>query len=129
MDALITFMRAQLDADERAAQALAGATRFIDRRPDFYGVGGPAADAYWDHFVPSRALAEVGAKRQVLGHLEMWLKGHDPERADEFPGTTGGVGAMLTVVRTLALGYADRPGYREEWRPREETDHGLRSDA
>jgi ATP-dependent helicase HrpA len=78
MDALITFMRAQLDADERAAQALAGATRFIDRRPDFYGVGGPAAnlgEAFADLLAIARKEVDPGVRvtmGDVLKTLTAW---------------------------------------------------------
>jgi hypothetical protein len=56
--------------------------------------------ARWD---PARVLAEVDAKRQILDlATDVTEMSHDT--AD-------------TMIRLLALPYADRPGYREEWRP------------
>jgi hypothetical protein len=62
---------------------------------------------------PARVLAEVDAKRRILADYERYarerrraMNGWDPEARNPSP-----------IVRYLALPYADRPGYREEWRP------------
>lgn len=47
---------------------------------------------------PDRVLAECEAKREILD-------------------VTRGTYSSDLVRRLLALPYADRPGYREEWRP------------
>lgn len=65
--------------------------------------------ARWD---PAHVLAEVGAKRRILDEFEA------ADAAAEFPNLDGGRAEGLgRAVRLLALSYADRPGYREEWRP------------
>lgn len=79
---------------------------------------------------PARVLAEVEAKRRIMAI-------HN-RRADAFPALAGGpfdnccdgcgfegpcedpVTEDINdcpILRLLALPYADRPGYREEWRP------------
>ncbi|KND45358.1 DUF6221 family protein [Streptomyces stelliscabiei] len=57
--------------------------------------------AVWD---PARVLREIDAKRRIVDRYA-WLREH---------GDTGGTEWVLPL---LALPYADRPGYREEWRP------------
>lgn len=58
---------------------------------------------------PARVLREVEAKRLILA----WCVRMDPEP------NVGGVlaGEARRITRWLALPYADRDGYREEWRP------------
>ncbi|MEV4197029.1 DUF6221 family protein [Micromonospora globbae] len=150
-DDLVTWLRQQLDDDERVAHsATAGpwwhnpgkawldaeAFEQYDRSKgeEFVGYGespfsgcvaatGPASHAQSmadaEHIArhdPARVLAEVAAKRRILDeHFEASL------------GDTGvGAGDCTTctnyawpcpTVRLLALPYADRPGYRPEWRP------------
>lgn len=90
MDELVTWLRARLDDDERVARA---ATYWGD-----LPLGHLASDleAHLIHWMPPRVLAEVEAKRRIL---------------DAYEDETG------YLLRLLALPYADRPGYREEWRP------------
>ncbi|MFH8792220.1 DUF6221 family protein [Streptomyces sp. NPDC017941] len=72
--------------------------------------------AKWD---PARVLREIDAKRQILRDLknaEVTLAAAGSE------GTvhdlmTGAANTLRRTVRLLAAPYADRPGYREEWRP------------
>jgi hypothetical protein len=74
--------------------------------------------ARWD---PARVLAEVDAKRRILDEVVEDATGLDmsvdldrrTRPRDEV--TEPYLGDVL--VRLLALPYADRPGYREEWRP------------
>ena len=124
MDDLIAWLRAQLDEDERVAQ----------EQPPFpwRAVGDevwasdnyPVADAFalssnqTRHVAafialhdPARVLREVESKRLLLNQFE--LRGNSV-RATVVP-STGGVWDDL--LRLLALPFADRPGYREEWRP------------
>lgn len=63
---LIAVIERGLEADERAARALDGATRMLGGKPDFTGQGGPAAEAFWSHVTPPRILAEVESKREIL---------------------------------------------------------------
>jgi hypothetical protein len=114
MDELIAFLRAQLDEDERVALAASGFYDDRDLSAELVEEGfdrevGDLA-AYWD---PARVLAEVEAKRRILGE-------HRPVEAGDVPGL-----AMCFVdnevmpcdhVRWLAQPYAGREGWREEWR-------------
>lgn len=59
--------------------------------------------AEWVSGVADRVLAECEAKRRIVEHCE-------PDPLTKSPGDE-------YVLRLLALPYADRPGYREEWRP------------
>lgn len=63
----------------------------------------------------ARVLAECDAKRRIVEEStkEAWVieQGHRTEW------TEGGQAARGTVLRFLALPYADHPDYREEWRP------------
>jgi hypothetical protein len=63
----------------------------------------------WD---PARVLREIDAKRQIIEQHKRYaaerrrmMGGWDPQ-TDDSP-----------ILAALAAVYADRPGYREEWRP------------
>lgn len=74
-------------------------------------------ERYAEHIArwnPARVLAECDAKRRIVEEhakldvtrveaLSNWERGHQV--------------ALDKVLRLLALPYADRPRYREEWRP------------
>jgi peptide methionine sulfoxide reductase MsrB len=66
-----------------------------------------------------RVLAECDAKREIVTRYEFSCGQSDSHRAlgagDE--GWEKIAGALELCVRSLALPYADREGYREEWRP------------
>ena len=64
---------------------------------------------------PARVLREVESKRRILNEC---LKEVERETADgrRYPASTAWALAV-TTLRLLALPYADRPGYRREWRP------------
>lgn len=64
---------------------------------------------------PDRLLAECDAKRRIIDEHAAALA----NRKDH-PDDLAGAGWLLGTVRALkllALPYADREGYREEWRP------------
>ncbi|MEU9670372.1 DUF6221 family protein [Streptomyces bobili] len=124
MDDLVQWLRAQLDEDERIARAAEGDPVFdgtgivVERNlaPGFpdrvAGLISPVATHIARHD-PARVLREIDAKRQALDHYE------ECARAGK-----GGVaayrmaaGAVAMQIAIMALPYADRPGYREEWRP------------
>ncbi len=121
---LVAFLRARLDEDEQTARAaqpapwirhdhVAGvhaddatdgrpygsAVADCRRVPDGYGV--PNAEHIIRH-APDRVLVEVEAKRRMIE--DAW-GGPDHEDMWEYH------------LKLLALPYADRPDYREEWRP------------
>ncbi|MET8278287.1 DUF6221 family protein [Micromonospora sp. NPDC005174] len=133
MDDFVIWLRVQLDDDERVAKIAA------DRYPHWattdegdvvqVGTGGSGylANGPWgtslfevgEHIArhdPARVLAEVDAKRRILdihhddGHGDCDGCGLDAiglhvHQLDECP-----------TLLALALAYADRPGYRDEWR-------------
>jgi hypothetical protein len=63
--------------------------------------------AEWD---PARVLREIDAKREAIRLAE---------RAHDYHETfmNGFASAMEGALRLFGLAYADRPGYRMEWRP------------
>lgn len=71
---------------------------------------------------PARVLREIDAKRQLLDEHQDVNDGSCGTCVDAKWGypTHGGSSPQRCPCRTLrllALPYADRPGYREEWRP------------
>lgn len=138
-DDLVQFLRARLDEDERAARDAGGKPwaweqHYGDMCNDptcEYGelatddtvlmdVHGYDVKAPWqgaDHIArhdPARVLAEVDAKRQMLGGLLPELESSDGSILGEWNVDPDTAGALLRLV---ALPYADHPDYREEWRP------------
>jgi hypothetical protein len=147
---LMTWLRVELDEDERALQqalvseapdevwwkdeddrgpsclsiSIAGPKRF--RR--VWSPGGDDELLEWGWVVASNAqqlfsldqvrerLADVNAKRCVLDAYEMWADSDDDDH-EHAQTAADSANALLVAVRLLALPYADRPGYREEWRP------------
>lgn len=155
MNELATWLRAQLDEDERVVRGATGGTWEVG--PTFGGhdnrvyvrAEGDLIDSIgtcviagqipnvpqWrgnaEHiarFSPARVLAEVEAKRRILDE-------HEPVgTTGDYSGSTPTVSTVCmtchevglryaheewpcTTLRLLALPYADRPGYRDEWRP------------
>jgi hypothetical protein len=135
MDELVEWLRAQLDEDGRILRAASwcddadswraavsqygtpsrpdgprwyvedsledGVITTVD--PQASGDEGVARHiAEWD---PARVLREIDAKRRALGRINSHaaVMGRDEVHDD--------------LLRLLALPYADRPGYREEWKP------------
>ncbi|MEU0589960.1 DUF6221 family protein [Streptomyces ardesiacus] len=134
MDDLVQWLRVQLDEDERTARA-ATAGPWEQSGIGEYGwgvsfsapgAGVEAADsdqgradaehiAAWD---PARVLREIDAKRQVIAlHREL----EDPQEMQDYCATCEVTGKYpeypCKTLRLLALPYADRAGYRDEWRP------------
>jgi hypothetical protein len=106
VDELIAFVRAALDEDERVALACPDKTW-----PQIGNGAGAEHIARWD---PARVLAEVEAKRRILDE-------HDPSPTTKTCCPTcrdydEPIQAPCPTVRLLAQPYADRPGWREEWR-------------
>ncbi|MEO3827405.1 DUF6221 family protein [Actinomadura sp. B10D3] len=124
---LVEFLRARLDRDEQTARACSGApwlatpSGTVSTDP---GTGEPAYvataenEAYAEHIArhdPSRALAEVAARRQILDDYEKqsWILG----QGHRTPELEAAQSVREKVLRLLALPYASHPAYQEEWRP------------
>jgi hypothetical protein len=68
---------------------------------------------------PARVLREIDAKRQILRALEsaeVALRNTEPGK-EPHELMTGAANSLRAAARMLATAYADRPGYRESWRP------------
>jgi len=104
-DSIVTWLHIQLDADETSARGLSEQTRKI--KPDVVRMA-------------TGVLADIEAKRAILD-------AHENARSTYHRRYRRGVGtateratiyALDHVVCLLANTYADRPGFREEWRSR-----------
>jgi hypothetical protein len=125
-DRITDWLHAQLDEDDRiarAAQRQRGGGQWTARADanEIVAVEGiparasepipvvlhPDEDETAVHVAehdPARVLREIDAKRRIVDRYA-WLCEH---------GDTGGAAWVLPL---LALPYADRPGYKEAWRP------------
>ncbi len=147
MEDLVQWLRAQLDEDERRAKAATPGPWWhnpgkqwlapdafekydLKQGEEFVGYGGPHpftgavcatgpashaqsmrdAEFIAEHD-PARVLREIDAKRQLLYQFE--------HRGNSVRATAGlwDGGVWDDMLRLLALPYADRPDYREEWVP------------
>lgn len=138
MTDLVTWLRQQLDEDERLALSWSEDQRhwaYVGQRRLAYDNGAheqaavvnvqdsepmrweriqvlrgtPDQAAHIATWDPARVLAEVAATRRIL----------DSFAASGKPLTTrdAETAVVRMVLRLLALPYADRPGYDEAWRP------------
>ncbi|MFF7899965.1 DUF6221 family protein [Streptomyces sp. NPDC007920] len=131
-DDLVQWLVEQFNEDERIARQ-AGNRRWLvqdntielypEREDDGFMSWPTRADARhaanWD---PARVLREIDAKRQWFDEHQDVNDGSCGTCVDGQWGypTHGGSSPQRFPCRTLrllALPYADRPGYREEWRP------------
>ncbi|WP_037683058.1 DUF6221 family protein [Streptomyces griseus] len=127
---LANWLRAQLDEDERIARTATLGPWVQSGIGDYGwtvdfgrpGAGVETADteqglADADFIAahnPARVLREIDAKRQILALHRPYVA----ESGQACLGCAGGIEfERCPVVRLLALPYAGRPGYREEWRP------------
>ncbi|MFF2852661.1 DUF6221 family protein [Streptomyces sp. NPDC058001] len=126
MDDLVRWLRAQLDMDERIAREAGDSFRQIGETGVIVATEGDRAEecasANWagiaEHIVawdPSRVLREIEAKRRLIAEHRQaqprWCVVCDVP--SDYQGREFG----CTTLRLLALPYADRPGYRQAWRP------------
>lgn len=111
---VVTWLRAQLDEDERVARAVAGSGRWVK-----YSEGGDGAaietEPGGDPGAPARVLAEVEAKRRILELYEWAVARQALDPGDRLH--LGERAVAEQVLWHLAEPYADRPGYDESWRP------------
>jgi hypothetical protein len=128
VDDLVQWLRDQLDTETQRATAAGGdewrrqdhpseTIAVYDSKGDavVYDEGWPS-EAQAEHIAehdPARVLREIEAKRRLLGL-------HDRQNhqcvAEDGPSQWHAKDPCATL-RLLALPYADRPGFREEWRP------------
>ena len=98
----------------------------------FSGYESVVKEAWYEHMERHHqrreVLARIAADRQILadwqqanGEHQSWCEEYDDFGAIEDYGRAdkvrGALESLERIVRILALPYADRPGYREEWRP------------
>jgi hypothetical protein len=115
-DDLTTWLRAQLDRVEQETRKLLVAAQQTSLRlqePRLLGREIPGWHDWPDvERLCAERLAEVDAKRRIL---DMWTEWH--ATAENGTYHAGRRDQLAEVIETLALPYADREGYREEWRP------------
>ncbi|MER6533001.1 DUF6221 family protein [Streptomyces sp900105755] len=144
MDDLTHWLHAQLDEDERIAQAACWDEQsdvWTARPPqasyeqytveDYLGDGVVVVrpenaddDGVGQHVArhdPARVQREIDAKRRIMECHESWVADNGDTICgrcgrEHVDGRPGGHFPCQTL-RLIALPYADRPGYREEWRP------------
>lgn len=109
-DDLVAFLRDQLDEDERIARAANTSPEMVTGIPRSYAEA-PVVLHIARFADPARVLREIDAKRRLLYQFE--------QRGNSVRATAGlwDGGVWDDMLRLLALPYADRPGYRKEWRP------------
>lgn len=134
---LATWVLKQVDADRSAATACRA--KLNDIEPMWHLIvtanmgnsrGGPAIDhqefiqAHLERWKVDRVLAECDAKRQMLDQIFQyeakidgeWGCCHDADQIRE--GRCADIPVDdIAALRILAQPFAQRPGYREEWRP------------
>jgi hypothetical protein len=131
MDELVKWLGDQLDEDERVARA-ASLGPWVQSGIGDYGwtvtFGGPGPGAGVEtadseqgladaDFIaahdPARVLREIEAKREALAHYER-IRQHTRQGDEAYVLAEGAVSKQIQIMATA---YADRPGYRKEWRP------------
>ena len=115
MDELPAWLREQLDDDERVAQRVDPNQAPSDLRVMVTREGS-------EPFLiidSGRFLAEVDARRRILRLYENALGTHRSGSISLRNRTQdeAAVDVLGEAIKALALPYADRAGYREEWRP------------
>lgn len=103
----VTWLKAQIDEDERVVWA---ACMHIDDCND---------SGFYERFNNERVLAEIDAKRRILDlHHETEMESEpDHDRLGAGCAECHHFDWPCDTIRLLALPYAGRDGYREEWRP------------
>lgn len=131
VDDLVRWLGEQLDDDESAALGAKGDTdgRWTqdDGPPEdivLCDKSGKLTMGQHRHIArhdPARVLREIDAKRQLmeLHHAELIevTNADGDERSGYFCAECDGESFPCRTLRLLALPYADRPGFRAEWRP------------
>lgn len=111
MAALVKFLNARLDEAAEDAQAAQG--EWVEAEST------EAALTHLQRWSSARVLADVEAKRRIIGEFERcesvlrMLTLVEPARSY----ATARRDALVPVLRLLTLPDAEHPDYREEWRP------------
>ncbi|MER5653411.1 DUF6221 family protein [Streptomyces sp. NPDC002131] len=122
MDELVQWLGGMLDEDEQIAQLASSGpwnrqVGQITGGPDGRVIITQQAQAWnADHIAahdPARVLREVEAKRDALAHFER-IRQHTRQGDEAYVLAEGAVSKQIQIMATA---YADRPGYREDWRP------------
>jgi hypothetical protein len=115
VDDLVKWLRAQLDEDERIAKA--ARSEPWNFYPDGHYDAVREFLNRWNPVKPDMVLREIEAKLLILDRYADCCARFD----DSDYSTVVAAEQMREyedfVLPLLALPYADRPGYREEWRP------------
>lgn len=130
VEPFLEFLGAQLDEDERMAtndgRLRGDVWTALERNPsqvtwDIIGTGGEIASALgWEarHIArhdPARVLREVDGIRQIIHKAVQYQQDGASPGGNVFGYHATG---MFTALRHIAEArYADRPGYRDRWRP------------
>lgn len=137
---LVTWVRVQLDEDERVARAAKPGPWRYEPDPcedEVYSVhDGEHGDLVGDivcyvrglkhqvangvhiaRFNPARTLDEIRIKREALGDCVRYASRtpEPPDASGETPWTSPVANFAYRTLCRLAAPYADRPGYRDEW--------------
>jgi hypothetical protein len=104
IDDLITWLLAQLDWQEDIARRARDADEAADR-------------LFAGHCSPNWTLRKIDADRRLIQRYEKAAAAHTSLVSFTRGQDDGYRQACLDAIRDAAEVYADRPGYREDWRP------------
>ncbi len=115
---IVAFIGARLAEDKKRAEGLLFACRIPEKTPDFFACGGPAAEAYWEHFGPARMLRDVEADAKLLRELRSAEGNTGGDWGEGEAGYAAGLEAGLVLaVKVRAERWSDHPDYQEGWKP------------
>lgn len=118
---LVAWLREQVDEDAQIARAAGDAFLHSDRigMPSLH----PSVHRHVYSWTTARVLAEVESKRRILDEHRATdgVGGPACDRCSADEDGQHGMGwwvpSPCRTLRLLALPYAERPGWRDEWRP------------
>jgi hypothetical protein len=120
---LLAFLNGCLDDDERQVRFLERDGAWLCTRCNGEMNTATRLDEHLfaDHGVrewgPARVLAEVDAKRRILD-VHFWAVEQVEPDEETTECVSCGTAYPCQTVRLLALPFADRPGYDEDWAPK-----------
>ncbi|MHB9862176.1 DUF6221 family protein [Streptomyces sp. YIM S03343] len=118
---MVRWLGEQLDEDERIASGCSGTEWWEHPKnwvsaPPLNRVALVVHDGDRAHIIrhgPARVLREIDAKRAIVDDLAKEIRWG----ARKGPDYLDGIDSCERTLKRLALPYAERPGYRDEWRP------------